>query len=153
MRTWRREWLILQRKAKKQRRWLRETCQARFQSGILTNLFLLCHMACRISVPQPGTEPRPLQWKPGILTLGHQRTPLTNLWRTDGSYIREGQGWRANRLFQTEETVCRKARNWKNTVIWGPVGSSMWLQSIGRRKDAGGAAWEDCMWHLRNFPA
>ena len=114
---------------------------------------MLCHMACRISVPQPGTEPRPLQWKPGILMLGQQRTPLTNLLRINGSYIRKGKGWRVNRIFQTEETVCRKARNWKNMVIWGSVGSSMWLTSTGRRKDAGGAAWEECMWHLQNFPA
>ena len=30
--------------------------------------FWLHYVACRISVPTPGIEPRPHQWKPGVLT-------------------------------------------------------------------------------------
>lgn len=37
-------------------------------------LFWLHLMACGILVPQLGTERRPCQWKPGIIT-GHQETP------------------------------------------------------------------------------
>ena len=32
--------------------------------------FLLYHAACRILVPQPEMEPRPLQWKCGVLSTG-----------------------------------------------------------------------------------
>ena len=31
-------------------------------------IFWLCHAIFKISVPWPATEPRPWQWKPGILT-------------------------------------------------------------------------------------
>ena len=45
-------------------------------------LFILFHfwrrcMDCGISVPQPGAEPRPQQWKPGILTT---RPPGNSWW-------------------------------------------------------------------------
>ena len=33
-------------------------------------LFLLCHVACGILVPQPGIEPGPQQWKHNVLTTG-----------------------------------------------------------------------------------
>ena len=36
--------------------------------------FLFKCMACRILVPWLGIEPGPKQWKPRILTLGHQGT-------------------------------------------------------------------------------
>ena len=52
--------------------------------AILLFFFLIfffwpCHAACWFSVSQPGMEPRPQQWKPGILTLCHQGTPFAIL--------------------------------------------------------------------------
>ena len=34
------------------------------------SFFWLCHLACRILVPWPGTEPGPQQWKCRVLTTG-----------------------------------------------------------------------------------
>ena len=49
-----------------------EVCQFLliFSKKIFLSLFLfqLCNAACRISVPRPGIETRPWQWKPRILT-------------------------------------------------------------------------------------
>ena len=45
---------------------------------ILFIYFWPWHVACGISVPRPWTEPRPWQWKPGILTIrppGNSQNP------------------------------------------------------------------------------
>ena len=39
-----------------------------FTLPIILFIFWLCHAACGVSVPQPGTEPGPLQWQYQILT-------------------------------------------------------------------------------------
>ena len=36
----------------------------------IVNFFLLHHAACGILIPQPGSNPHPLQWEHGILTTG-----------------------------------------------------------------------------------
>ena len=44
-----------------------------------------CHVACRILVPRPGTEPGPLPWERGVLTTGppeqsrDERSPTSGL--------------------------------------------------------------------------
>jgi len=43
---------------------------------ILILFFFLQHVACGISVPHPGTEPGPWQWKPRILTSKPPRNSL-----------------------------------------------------------------------------
>ena len=47
---------------------LKEICRSIFLYFILFYFFWPHRVACRISVPQPGIEPRPRQWKPRILT-------------------------------------------------------------------------------------
>ena len=41
--------------------------------------FWPCGTTCRISVPRPGTEPHPLQWKCGALTTGLPKKSLDHI--------------------------------------------------------------------------
>ena len=64
-------------------------CSVAFlQIGLPPSLILL---ACRISVPWPGTEPRPWQWKHQILTTRLPGNSLTSLHKWMNLYISRHQ--------------------------------------------------------------
>ena len=67
--------------------WTRHPHDASTSSIQMTNgityfahfFFWLCHLACKILVPQPGIEPEPWQWKCWVLTPGPPGNSLESL--------------------------------------------------------------------------